>query len=155
MTPLAWTSGAMLLAAAASALAAPVDSGDADRAPTQLGQAFVLQPGQSVAAGSAASGVLVGFDRVLTDSRCPKGAQCIWAGDATVLVWLARPNGPRITGELHTTPGRANVLTAAGHSLALIRLEPAPISGRTNLQTNYRATLVLQVTSATSDSLAQ
>jgi predicted enzyme related to lactoylglutathione lyase len=41
---------------------------------------FTLKPGQT----AAAQGVIVTFRHVLSDSRCPINALCVWAGEATV-----------------------------------------------------------------------
>lgn len=42
-----------------------------------------LKVGESKAVGKAAS---ITFDKVDSDSRCPTGTQCIWAGEAKVIV---------------------------------------------------------------------
>ena len=38
-------------------------------------------------------GLHITFEGVSDDSRCPRGAQCVWAGDATVAVTLRPPKG--------------------------------------------------------------
>src|SRR5688500_18294200 len=53
-----------------------------------LGQEFTLGPGESV---SLADGVLsVRFERVTEDSRCPRGVNCVWEGDAVVAIVASR-----------------------------------------------------------------
>ena len=100
-----------------------------------------LRPGQSAQAGD--TGLRIGFEAVLADSRCPKGEQCIVAGDATVRVWLQRGAGPRETRDLHTTPGTAQAANVLGLELRLLRLEPYPVSGSAIAKADYVATLAL------------
>jgi hypothetical protein len=51
-----------------------------------------------LAAGNRVSlvgqGVTLRFDSVVTDSRCPMGAFCIWAGQAILSFTLTGPNAP-------------------------------------------------------------
>jgi len=44
------------------------------------GTPFVLTPGTSVVVGE--EGLVVGFDGILSDGRCPTGVLCFWPGDA-------------------------------------------------------------------------
>ena len=37
--------------------------------------------------------VEVGFDRVISDSRCAEGATCVWAGESQLAMWLGREGG--------------------------------------------------------------
>jgi hypothetical protein len=45
------------------------------------GQAFILEPGQKAIVSDVA--IEIRFVKVVGDSRCPKGAECIWAGEVT------------------------------------------------------------------------
>ena len=85
----------------------------------------------------------IGVEGVTADSRCPKGEQCVWAGDATVRVWLRQGSGPKELRELHAAPGSAPAVGILGHGLTLVRLEPAPVTGRTIAGNAYLATLRL------------
>jgi hypothetical protein len=138
----------MLGACGSKGVTAAPPGSPAARLAIDAGQPFQLQPGQvaAVAAGgaSAGDGLRVGFDGVGSDSRCPKGEQCVWAGDATLRVWLQARGGPRHDGEVHTAQGRARSFTAAGHTLQLVRLDPAPISGRALAASDYLATFTLE-----------
>lgn len=81
-----------------------------------LGQQVVL----------AGENLSVGFDSVRDDSRCPPDVQCIWAGDATVLVSLAKPaTGPRTVVELHTNPQFPGSADYAGYHVVLRKLNTA------------------------------
>lgn len=42
---------------------------------------------------TVAPGTQLRFLRVVNDSRCPKGVQCVWAGEVTVEFELKSPSG--------------------------------------------------------------
>jgi hypothetical protein len=118
--------------------------GSSEPGAVTLGESFVLGVGQS--ARIEAEALDVGFDGVTADSRCPKGEQCIWEGDATVRVWLQRASEPKKVYELHTSlrkEGGPSESTAgsASHEVRLLRLDPHPITGRAIAKGDYRATL--------------
>jgi hypothetical protein len=46
-----------------------------------LGEQFSLPIGQTV--DIVGQGLSIKFDAVTSDSRCPSGAECVWAGEAT------------------------------------------------------------------------
>lgn len=109
--------------------------------PTDPGNPISLRPGESAPAGD--TGLRIGFDSVTADSRCPKGEQCIVAGDATVRVWLQRGSAPRETRNLHTASGPAQAANVLGLDVRLLRLDPSPVSGRAIAKADYVATLAL------------
>ena len=112
--------------------------GSAPPVRTAPGQPFSLRVGESARDGP----LVIGFEGVTADSRCPKGERCIWAGDATVRVWLQQSDGPRRTHELHTAAIATQVENAPKHGLRLMRLDPVPISGKAIGQSEYVATIV-------------
>lgn len=111
------------------------------------GQPLPLEPGRAVSlkvgdSARTADGALhIGFEAVGADSRCPRGEQCVWAGDATVRLWLQRPGGARQRFELHTAAGLGQAAPEPG--VRLLRLEPAPVSGRALAARDYTVTLML------------
>jgi hypothetical protein len=106
---------------------------------------FTLAVGDTAVLASPA--VYVGLDRVLSDSRCPQGEQCILAGGAIVRVWWQVGDQPRQWQALHTTP-TAGTTRIQGLTLTLTALAPPQVSGRTIDPANYRATLVLGTAAA-------
>jgi len=106
---------------------------------------FTLAVGGTAALASPA--VRVGFDRVLSDSRCPQGEQCIVAGDAVVQLWWQVGDKPRQRLALHTSAG-ADTQPIQGLTLTLSALAPAQVSGRTIDPATYRATLLLGTAAA-------
>ncbi len=103
-------------------------------------RAFTLRVGESVQTQDGAWEIA--FEGVHADSRCAKGQQCIWAGDATVRVWLKKASGERLTRDLHTAPNMPSAISTP-LELRLVRLEPAAPAGRTLKQGDYAATLAL------------
>jgi hypothetical protein len=86
----------------------------------------------------------VGFEAVSSDSRCPKGERCVWAGDATVRIWVQKGSGTRQAGELHAVSGDAQAMRLGAHELRLVRLDPHPIAGKALTKSDYVATLTLE-----------
>jgi hypothetical protein len=134
----------ILLVCGACSLAPP-----AQPARAEPGQTFSLKVGESVRTEGAWE---IGFEGVAADSRCPKGERCVWAGDATVRVWLKKAGGARTTSELHTAPNVPGAPNAPGAlnadapriALRLVRLDPPALAGRAIAQGDYVATLALE-----------
>ncbi len=104
-----------------------------------LGTSFGLGVGEVARIDS--EGLQIGVAGVPADSRCPRGEQCVWEGDATVSVWMQKAPGPRETLELHTSskgPASASYLT---YEVRLVRLDPYPVAGKAIPQGDYVATL--------------
>ena len=128
--PLAWT--------ACTAAGPPV-------AATRVrpGQEFSLPVGASAQTVDAA--VEVGFQGVGSDSRCPKGTQCIRAGDAAVRLWLrVGAAGARQTHELRLGPPPAPSVRAGAYDLHLLRLDPYPTAASSPGLADYVVTLTLR-----------
>jgi hypothetical protein len=104
-----------------------------------LDQAFQLTVGSSATITS--ENLQVGFEQVLSDSRCPHGAQCIVAGNATARVWLSKPPTGREPRELGTSAETSAVYGA--YRIALTTLSPYPEVGATIRPSDYVVTLVV------------
>lgn len=116
---------------------------DSTVAPGQvmLGESFELTVGGTAVVRG--EDLQVGFDRVLSDSRCPRGTQCIAQGDAAIQVWLFRPPQAREAHELRTTPPAAAEGRYGDYRIRLVGLEPYPQADRTTRPADYVATLVV------------
>lgn len=68
----------------------------------------------------------VTFVGVSDDSRCPAGARCVWAGDATVTLRLQPAGGEARPLVLHSARAEQRTGEAAGLRITLERLEPSP-----------------------------
>ncbi len=70
---------------------------------TPAGQDVTLRLGQEAAVQG--KDLTVRFTRVVADSRCRPGMQCIWQGEATLAFLLKEPGrGESTTAELHSGP---------------------------------------------------
>lgn len=134
---------AVLIAMALASTACAVDDGRLVEITPD--RPFTLAVGGTALLASRA--VRVGFDRVLSDSRCPQGEQCIVAGDAVVQVWWQVGTQPRQWQALHTMP-TAGTPPIQGLTLTLAALAPPQVTGRTIDPAAYRATLLLGTAAA-------
>ncbi len=105
-----------------------------------LGQSFVLKAGESAVLRDTK--VRVRFESVLEDSRCPEGEQCVWAGNARVLLQIAPDGGTETPVELNTNKG-AREATVQNLHVTLAKVEPYPSSRQAIAPGDYRATISL------------
>lgn len=88
---------------------APQPAENADST-VELGETVVLKAGES--AEVASKDVSIRFAELVSDSRCPEGMVCVWAGEAVVSLTLAEPGrGERTTAQL-TSTGRGGKQSA-------------------------------------------
>ncbi len=66
---------------------------------------------------SISSSVKVNFEEVIDDSRCPTGANCIWAGRARIKITLDPKNGEAVTVEFSTEPNHGGGHRRLSYSL--------------------------------------
>jgi len=107
-------------------------------------QPFQLTPGQHVTWKGGR--LRVAFDRVVQDSRCPRGEQCLVAGTATVRFVVEGAEGVSRTLELRLPDRTLSALAADGPHLQLVRLDPYPVSGRPTPPDRYQVTAVIRST---------
>ena len=90
-----------------------------------IGEEFSLGVGER--ATLADLSLFVSFIAVEDDSRCPLQVQCVWPGDALVLLEIASLNSDSKTDTLHTnTAVGPDILDWGRAVLRLIRLDPYP-----------------------------
>jgi Zn finger protein HypA/HybF involved in hydrogenase expression len=114
-------------------------AGSSEPKSVALGESFQLKVGESAQIEAAA--LQIGFEEVSGDSRCPKGEQCIWEGDATVRVCLQKASETKETHELHTAAKEQSEVSYLGYEVKLLGLAPYPISGRSIEPADYVVTL--------------
>lgn len=114
----------------------------------QLGEPFELGFGQEASIES--EDVVVKFEEVVQDSRCPSDVVCIWQGQATVSVSVQVGNDER--QELSLTIGAdASPSAAFGqYSVKLLGLEPYPQSSTQIDPEDYIGAFVVSKVSANS-----
>jgi hypothetical protein len=101
-------------------------------------ETITLGPGESAAIPGTEFTVL--FEGVPSDSRCPSGAVCVWAGDGGVALQVWSGTASR-SDTLHTTV-EPRALEWQGVRLALESLEPYPEEGVPIDPADYRVTLL-------------
>lgn len=131
----------LYLAAAALLCAAAV-------APAQVsvGKEFTLGAGDSAWVGG--DGLVVGFERIAQESRCPSGVLCFWEGDAAARLWADHPGYGRIAFELHTYHGFPWSFTWGTYEIALENVAPYPVVDVPIDPKSYVVTLVVTGTNA-------
>ncbi len=103
---------------------------------------FALKPNQTA---SEPENISVKFLNVTADSRCPSGVTCIWQGEATVVVNVAKNNQDMGHFSLASGLGDKNATAQipGGYFLQLVKVEPYPTSGTKIQLDNYTATFTL------------
>ncbi len=82
----------------------------------------------------------VKFVSVEEDSRCPEGANCIWAGNARITIKVRKSAGAWKSFELNTGRG-PETITFGGFELKLTSLTPTPKSDAPTDKRRYIATI--------------
>jgi hypothetical protein len=110
------------------------------KATAPLKQEFDLKLGQSVVVGE--DRLKINFVSVAEDSRCPEGAQCIWAGNAKLALTVRKGNAKPSSIELNTgvTSQQASYM---GHEIKLTALRPHPKVNAGIDKKTYVATLIV------------
>lgn len=88
--------------------------------PAAAARTLVLGVGE---AATLADGSRLTYLRLVNDSRCPPGVQCIWAGDAEIALRWQPARGPVQEARLHTNPLPDRGANAATFGPWLVRLE--------------------------------
>lgn len=96
----------------------------------------------SVKAGKQAvakrSKLRIKFISVVEDSRCPNGAQCVWAGNAKIKVEISVPKGEKKTVEINTGTGPKGD-QVGGYAVTLDSLTPYPNANKPTDPKKYSA----------------
>jgi len=102
--------------------------------PLKIGERVLIEPG----------GLEIQFLRVEEDSRCPAGVNCIWAGQATVVLLLKSSAGESLqatlTGFNVEEKMRASL---GGYTVRFQALLPRPNAGEPTRPADYLVTMVV------------
>lgn len=105
-----------------------------------LGEAFLLRVGESVSIEGAGLGLR--FTDVPSDSRCPRNAFCVVAGEAHVVV-EAEFESESVTILFRVPPAGSDTQRLARFTLTVTALEPQTDSNRRIEASDYVATMVV------------
>lgn len=110
----------------------------------RVGREFRLRAGRTVTL--AREGLRLRLVRVASDSRCPTGVDCVWAGNAEVVVEVGTRNR-RVSKTLrlntNASPDRPAEDKYRSYTVKLVELKPYPRAGRKIRQGEYTATLLV------------
>jgi hypothetical protein len=82
-------------------------------------------------------GIQIGFVEVTEDSRCPRDATCVWAGEVKVQLTLRRDAEEASKREVR----EGDAAEFHGYKITLVRVMPHPVSTKTTPPADYRATI--------------
>lgn len=93
--------------------------------------------------GTAEEGDLrIHFASVTSDSRCPTGTQCVWAGNAEIVLELSGDGNHAAV--LNTNPQFQQSYRTSEHVVTLKELKPYPEEGQTIALNDYIAVLTVE-----------
>ncbi len=106
-----------------------------------LGEEFALPIGET--AKITGEDIKIKFAEVIEDSRCPKGAVCIWQGRVSVLIEVTR--GPSTKPTVLTQPGLSDADGAETYEdlKFAFTVEPYPEVGKQIKPGEYRLLLTV------------
>jgi len=107
----------------------------------ELAREFKVRIGEAAHVGN--DGLVIRFERVTEDARCPVGDPCVVAGDAVVLVTLRQPPNEPASLELHTNPSSTTEARYLRYRVRLARLEPQPVGEQPVPLPQYWATFMV------------
>lgn len=102
----------------------------------QLGEDFEIRLGTTIEIPDDSTRVQ--FTDVTSDSRCPTGAQCVWAGEAVLLFTVG--SNQQVTLTLGADASKATVIVR-GKQFTLVALKPQPKVNETIVKGDYIATV--------------
>jgi len=105
----------------------------------ELGQPFDLKPAEV----ASIEGLEITFEGVSEDSRCPRGTQCAWAGDAAASFTLQKPPAAMLQRTLHTNGRFERQIEIDGFVVRLEDVKPYPKDGGAIAPGDYRVTVVV------------
>jgi len=85
-------------------------------------------------------GLAVQFRALVSESRCPMNAVCVWQGDAAVRLHLTAAGGQQADTTLHTTL-EPRAVQFGGYDIGLVHVEPYPVADQKPDSTAYVVTL--------------
>ena len=116
---------------------APVTMEAHQRREVDPGSPFTLKVAEQVALRGTT--LVIGFERILSDSRCPEGVQCITAGDVAVSLWVQEPGRKKTKLELRA--GESPSATFQRRVIRLLDVQPRPRENRKLSPRDYRLRL--------------
>jgi hypothetical protein len=105
-----------------------------------LGQEFKIKNGERIIVSGES--LRITFSSVSSDSRCPTGAQCVWAGNAAIALEIAKKKKKQVSVTLNTS-SEPKEIDYKRYKIRLVALSPHPKVNETIDQKEYEATLLI------------
>jgi hypothetical protein len=106
----------------------------------ELGKEFELKVDQQAVVEG--EGLTIAFESVLEDSRCPKGVDCIWSGNAKISIKSSKPKETPAKIELNTDDGPKSS-PYMDYEIKLVALKPNRKPDVPLRRDEYRALLII------------
>ena len=117
------------------------DDGGPDASPASpLGQEFVLGFDETIHVGKLS----LEFTTLAEESRCPASANCVWQGNASILVTATRGRAMSVL-QLNTNPQFPVRAVFEGYAIELRSVDPYPMTTALPNVQDYEATLFVDV----------
>jgi hypothetical protein len=88
--------------------------------------------------------IYICFESVTGDSRCPEGAQCVWAGNANIKLKFYLPDEDPVFFDLNTNTSFLNDSIIKGYRFTLLDLQPYPSLKHHTDQNEYQARVLIR-----------
>ena len=109
--------------------------------PLVLDKSIVLKYGELIK--NTDYQISIVLDSVINDSRCPTGAECIWAGNAAVRFVYSSANS-KVSFVLNTLPSYRTDSLINGYRIRMTKLSPYPVLGVEIKQSDYKAEIEIK-----------
>lgn len=108
---------------------------------SDFGHPFDLKAGQTASIGP--DNLLVTFNGIIADSRCPSGVECIWAGQAVASFDVAEGSSIQHLNVTKGTEVGSVDFTSQNknYTLRLLAVEPYPTAGSKISLSDYNVTI--------------
>ncbi|MGR0482560.1 MAG: hypothetical protein ACTFAL_14485 [Candidatus Electronema sp. V4] len=126
----------LMLCGCLAALTACADSKPDEPAPPP--KPIELKYGGTIEEGDLS----IQFSSVSSDSRCPTGVQCVWAGNAEIVLELSGDGNH--AAALNTNPQFPQSYRTSEHVVTLKELKPYPEAGQTIAVNDYVAVVTVE-----------
>ena len=105
-----------------------------------LNEAFKVKNGQEVVVNGEK--LRIKFSSVNSDSRCPTGVQCAWAGNGAIVIEVVKKNKKQVVAMLNTLVEPKEIVYKA-YKIKLVGLAPYPVYNQPIDPKDYEATLIV------------
>jgi hypothetical protein len=101
---------------------------------------FQLRPGEEVRVDER---IMVGFDSVAEETRCPVGVECVWEGNARTQMVYQAPDHRGVTFFLNTSSRYNRDTTIEGYTIRLVDLYPHRLNNHQMVRSDYTVEMIV------------